>query len=604
MDLVIEKILNSVEKPYRYSGAELCLPVIDDQTRIRVCLCMPSLYEDAMKKVNDMVVYYMLNDRKGYSCERCFAPWLDMARQLKNEKYPLFSLETKTPLKKFDLLNFSFDYTYSYTTFLYMLDLAQIPYKSADRDAQYPLIYGSGVCMANPEPLAEFLDFAIIGDQEDVTIKVIDCLVKCKLSKFNKNQTLEALSQIEGVYVPSKMKFLYGKDGKISAIEGNVIHRQIIRDLDRAYYPTKLIVPSESTICETGVLECSRGCTQGCRFCQEGFLNRPYRERRVQTLVSQANAQVYNSGFNTVSLGSLSNDGYSKTSELIKSLNKLCEDKNVKVLMTSFRADHFNVNQTNFKEQSLFNLSIEAGTERLRKVINKNLSDSEIDQMLINAYAAGFDSVKLNFMIGLPYENLQDLLGIVETVKRAVLLYEKNHTATKPLSLFVNISIFVPKPFTPLQWCAFVNKEELKKRVKFLSLSLDQLGVKYHFYSPEISEVECILSRGDRKLAKALLYAYLKGSIFDNNSLLFDFKIYDEAFDTLNIDKNIYLAKKEINEILPWDKIDIGIDKSYFVSQYKMAAKGQVVNDCKHGCNGCGLFKKGICTKGSNNSLK
>ena len=600
MDAILEDILKKVEKPERYEGAELCLPVIDDQTRIRTCLCQPCLYEDGMKKVNSLVVYYMLNDRKGYSCERCFAPWLDMGKWLKKEKYPLFSLETKTALKDFDLLNFCFDYTYSYTTFLYMLDLAQIPYKSVDRDEKYPLVYGSGVCMSNPEPLADFLDFAIIGDQEDVTIKVIDSLIKSKLSGFTKKQTLNALAQIDGVYVPSNIQFTYGKDGRLTNIDGNIVCRQIVRDLDRAYFPTKLIIPNERGICDSAVLECSRGCTKGCRYCQEGFLNRPYRERRVQTLVSLANAQVFNSGVDTISLGSLANGGYSKTAELVKSLNQLCEDKNVKVSMTSFRANNYNVDGANFKQEELFNLSIEAGTERLRRVINKDLSDNDIDQMIINAIKSGFSNVKLNFMIGLPFENAEDIVGIVETVKRVQSLYEENKTSANPLSLFVNVSIFVPKPFTPFQWSKFIGCEDVKKRIKFLSLSFDVLKVKYNFYSPEISEIETILSRGDRKISKVLLYAYLKGSIFDNNKLLFDPTVYYQAIDALKIDKNLYIAQKETDEVLPWDKIDVGISKDYLKNQYKMASKGLVVNDCAHGCTGCGLYKKGLCRNGNN----
>ena len=423
MDAKLSAILERVQKPSRYVGGEFAAPAVDVETRVRYCLCLPELYEDAVNMVDRMVVYYMLNDRKGYSCERCFAPWLDMGRELKKEKMSLFSLETQTALNKFDLLNFNFHYEHSYTTFLYMLDLANIPLKREDRTDAYPLIYGSGICMANPEPLADFLDFAIIGDQEDVTIKVIDCIVKAKLSGFNKQKTLDSISMIDGVYVPSKVKVCFDKKGKISKLDGKAINRQIIRDLDRAYFPTKLLVPNDNSICQTGMIEAVRGCTKGCRYCQAGYLDRPVRERRVQTLVAQANAQVQNCGVKQIAVGALSEDGYSKTPELLTLLSKLCEDKDVKIHMSSLRFDNFNVSSSYFVGDNCFVMALEAGTERLRKIINKDKSDADIEQEWINAVISGFSRVELRFMIGLPYETSADIMGIVETVKKIQEIY-------------------------------------------------------------------------------------------------------------------------------------------------------------------------------------
>lgn len=598
MDKKLENILKRVEKPARYVGGEIGMPPVSVETRVKYCLCFPDVYEVGMSNVGTKILYHMLNDRKGYSCERCYAPWGDMGEELKKENYPLFSLETKTPLKDFDLLGFSFGYELSYTTFLYMLDLAQIPFKAKERGEDYPLIYGGGLCMSNPEPLADFLDFAVVGDGEEITIKIIDVVMKAKLSKLKKSEVLKLLSEIDGVYVPSFVDVSFDKDLKLKEIEGKKVRRQIVKDLDRAYFPTKLMIPNEQAVFDRAVIEIMRGCTRGCRFCQAGFLYRPVRERRVQTLVSQATAQIYSCGFDELGVSSLSTGDYSKLPELMSFLEPLCSEKKVKLSLPSLRLDSFNGDMVGLTGGKSLTFAPEAGTQRLRDVINKNITDEDINSALISSFEAGYNSIKFYFMIGLPFETAEDLMGIVEIVKRAKELYKKHKKANKPLSISVSAATFIPKPFTPFQWCSFIGVNEADKRQTFLKIALKKIGVKFSFHDPKSSETEAILSRGDRRLGSVLIEAYKNGANFDSWSELFNSEAYDKAFESVGLDRNLYLSKKNVKDILPWNLVDSGIDVSFLEKEYEKAKIAGVTKDCRAGCNGCGLTRLGVCKYG------
>lgn len=600
MDKKLSAILKKVEKPSRYVGGELCMPVIDDNVRVRYCLCVPEVYEDAFKHVEAKVIYHMLNDRKGYSCERCYAPYLDMGRELKKEKYPLYSLETKTPLSKFNVLNFNFHYELTYTTFLYMLNLAGIPLESKNRGEEYPLIYGSGICMCNPEPIADFLDFAVVGDVEDVTIKIIETIMRAKVAKLTKEETLKQLSLIEGVYVPKYVDIDYSSKGEIKEVKGNVVKRQIVRDLDRVYFPTKLILSNVKTKYDCGVIEIMKGASSSARYYQQGFLSRPIRERRVQSLVSQATAQIYNSGENRIMLSSLTIGDYSKIQELNRLLLPLCENKNVNLGLPKFDITKVKNDLVGLEDENTLAFTIEAGSQRLRNIINKNISTEDIINAFRISFEAGYNNINLYFMIGLPYENSQDLLSIIDIVLKAREIYEEINKTIKNLKINVCISSFIPKPFTPFQWSAFVGTEELKKRQLFLSVAFNKLNINYIFYNAESSEIEAMLSRGDRRLGVVLKDAFFGGAIFDKNPKLFNANAYYNALEKNNIDINLYLNKKDLKEVLPWSLIDAGIAENYLKNEYELAKDGVITQDCKKGCSNCGLVKWGMCNYGRN----
>lgn len=593
MEKKILQFLRAAEKPARYIGEEFNTPnFAESQNRENYCMCYPDLYEVGMDNLPYKIAYHMINDRKGFSAERCFAPSLKDGELLKKIQLPLFSLETKTPLAKFDSISFYFKYETQYTTFLYMLDLAGIPLRKSKRTENDPIVFGMGNAMANPEVLADFLDFAIIGDLENALVEVMDALRLCKLNNMSKVDTLYHLSKIVGVYIFSDKIFEF-ENGKIAKIKGDKVKRAIVSNLDKAYFPMNMQVPYLG--CGIASIEIMRGCSRGCRFCQAGFVNRPVRERRVATLSLQTRALIQSTGYNKLGLAALNAADYSQLSLLKQNLGALCKEKNVNIFLPSMRFDAENVSS-----EKILNFTIEGGSQRLRNLLNKNVTSDEIETIFKEAYGGGCSEVNMYFMIGLPTETAKDLLGIEELVHEARQLYKKYKIVDDELKLKVIVSTFVPKAFTPLQWSAFMNSEDLLKREKILQLLLDENKVEYKFYDPFASTIEAIYSRGDRRLGAFLEVAYRAGAVFDGDAELFNKKAYKQAFEITKINTKDYLAKKEYTDLLPWDLVDFGVNKEYLQQENEKALEFGTTRDCRQGCNGCGLKALGVCKNGNN----
>lgn len=599
MEKDLEKLLLSVQCPARYIGGEINTPNIDENARVKFCMLSPELYEVGMTDIKFLTIYHKVNDRKGNSCERCFAPWLDMASALKKNNKRLFSLENKKPLHEFDLLGASLSYQTDFTTLLYMLDLGGITLQADKRHENEPLVFGMGAATLNPEVVASFLDFIIVGDAEEVILPVLECLRSAKTNKFSRSQTLHELAKLQSVYVPSLNYIEYDKKGNAKGFSMPAVKKAVSMDLDRTYFPTNLQIPNIKTVRECVKIEPIRGCTKGCRFCQYSFVSRPIRTRRVANLSSAAMTGVTTTGFSKIDFVSKCVGEYPKLSALLPELDAIAVEKKANYLLPSFEGSQCYTDFVRLETKDTIGLTIEAGSLALRNKINKDLSDDRIEEALVKAYRAGYSCIKMYFMIGLPFETGADLLGIIETVKRAKALYRKYKTGSKPLYLSCVISNFIPKPFTPFAWCESISIKEAEKRFRFIKKGLRGLSVRSIFYSPEYSQVEAILSRGGRRISDAVILAYKYGSVFDRNKQLFNFKAYQKAFDDLNICIEHELARRDTSLVLPWDNVDILVDKCWLLQEFDNAKNGKVTPDCRTGCKACGLSRAGVCKHGN-----
>lgn len=584
------KILKTVEKPSRYIGGEFGVPKLE-KSKFNFCICFPDVYEVAMSNLSIRIVADVINRVDGAVCDRCFAPWTDMGKALKDSGTLLESLDLKMPLKDFDMLGFTLQYEMSYTTILYMLDLAGIPLKREDRGEEFPIIQAGGPCAVNPEPLADFVDIFVIGDGEE-SMKELALL---KLKTSSKEEFLQKASLIQGVYVPSLVDVKYKDNGLIDGFSiKNPIKKALLKDFDGATFPMVQAVPNCESVFDRAVIEVMRGCYRGCRFCQAGFIYRPVRYKSVKTLTEQACSLVKNSGFEELGLNSLSTGDYPHLKELIPSLKEALPS-DVHLSLPSLRLDSFDGEFVQESRKSSLTFAPEAGTQRLRDVINKDITEEDVERGLNMAFDNGYTGIKLYFMFGLPTETDEDVGGICDIVDKIRKIYSANPQRARRLRISVSASTFIPKPFTPFQWEKQISEEEVKRKVDILRSRLYSRNTTISWNDFALSEMEAVLARGDRRVGKVLLRAYEKGCYFDGWTDKFNAKLWNEAFEETGVDKKFYTREWGEDEILPWDFIDVFVDKKFLLQERKKAYAGEVTGSCKKGCKGCGIQKEYRC---------
>ena len=616
MNKITDDILCKVEKPSRYVGGELNQVIKNpEDVNIRFAFCFPDVYEVGMSHLGTRILYHTINERKDTYCERVFTPWPDMEGLMRENDIKLFSLETKTSLDKFDMLGFTLQYEMSYTNILNMLDMSGITIRASERGEDEPIIMAGGPCAYNPEPLYDIVDFFEIGEGEEMMNDVLEVYARHKSNgKVNKKEFLREISKIGGIYVPSLYDVTYNEDGTIKEFKPKYedvpakIKKRIVNDFDSVAFPDEMIVPYTEIVHDRVVLETARGCTNGCRFCQAGMIYRPVREKTTNTLLEQARKALKATGYNEVSLASLSICDYSNIQNLISSLILEHEGDKVGIALPSIRVDAFSVDlikEIQKVRKTGLTFAPEAGSQRMRDIINKGLTEERILEAAKSAFESGWSTIKLYFILGLPYETTEDAAGIGELAEKMADVYfgiPKN-VRNKGLKITVSTSILVPKPFTPFQWAPMARPEIVDERIKAVRGAIKSRSIVYNYHEQETSFMEAVFARGDRRTCDVLIKAFEKGAKFDGWSEYFNMDIWNEAMAECNLDPDFYVYRdRTYEEILPWDFIDIGVNRKYLERENEKAKKAELTKNCLEGCTGCGInvnFREGKCFEGA-----
>ncbi len=601
----IERYLPDVQKPARYIGGEIG-SITKDKTKtdVRFAFCFPDTYDIGMSHIGMKILYSLINQQENYWCERCFAPSADFEEIMRRENIPLYALESLDSLDEFDFIGFTMQYELSYTNVLNMLDLAGIPVFARDRgETLTNIVVAGGPCVCNPEPLADFFDMFVIGEGEEVNLELLDLYNKMKKQGANKTDFLKEAVKIEGIYVPKFYKFAYNADGTVAnmSVEGNApekVKKRIIKDFDKVYYPDNFVVPFTEIVHDRASVEVLRGCIRGCRFCQAGFIYRPFREKSPDTVFSETKVLCENTGYDEVSLASLSTSDHSQIDEMLEKLIDYTAEEKINLSLPSLRIDSFSeslLEKVKKVRKSGLTFAPEGGTQRLRDVINKNVTEEEIMNTCRIAFEGGYSSVKLYFMLGLPTETDDDIKGIAGLAQRILDLYYSTENRPKGKSVQISISCatFVPKPFTPFEFEPQATKEEIERKQKLLLDTVKSKKIKVSYHDSNVSLLEAVLAKGDRRLCNVIYTAWKKGCKFDSWSEYFNFDKWLEAFSECGADPAFYANRRsEYDEISPWEHLDYLVTKDFLIRENKTAHENKTTPNCREKCSGCGVNKK------------